>query len=90
MKIYGNELVFDTDGKVVGYDQDSIVCTLNKNEHPFDLSGYDRVILLGDDQTDLQMYALDSLKITFGKQQWGYDILLGPEGTLEWVVEEIV
>jgi len=65
------------------YDADSIITSLNKYEHHFDLSGYDKIILLWDDATDLQMYKGECLKIWFCDESvGGYDVYLGKDGDL--------
>lgn len=90
VRIFGNTLVIDADGNVSGYERNTIVTPLNKNEHPFDLSYYGKVILLGDDARDLDMYQGDCLKIGFCDGSVpGYDVYLGKNGTLEEVVHHI-
>lgn len=90
VKVFGNTLVIDADGNVSGYRQNTIITPLNKDEHPFDLSYYGKVVLLGDDARDLDMYRGDCLKIGFCDESTpGYNIYLGKNGTLEDVVRLI-
>lgn len=54
--VYGNELQFK-DSQAVGFDSSSIITTLNKQDGCISATtDYDKVVLLGDDETDLAMY----------------------------------
>jgi HAD superfamily phosphoserine phosphatase-like hydrolase len=54
--VYGNELQLK-DSQVVGFDHSSIITTLNKQDGLISTNtDCDKIVLLGDDETDLAMY----------------------------------
>jgi len=91
VKIIANKLNFNTTWDVIWYDKNSIVTTLNKNEHNLDLSSYKKVFLIWDDISDLKMYNWSCTKIWFCEQEkvkW-YDIYLWKNWNLSDVLKYI-
>lgn len=90
IKISWNRLFFDENWKATKYDKDSIITSLNKNNHHFNLEYYDKVILLWDDESDLQMYSWVCHKIWFCDESApGYDLYLGKEWDLGDIIKEL-
>lgn len=87
IKIYWNEITYDDKNKVIWFDRSSIITTINKNNHDIDLEYYQKVILLWDDESDLDMYKWECLKIWFCDESvvW-YDIYLWKS----WSIEDVV
>lgn len=87
IKIYWNEITYDDENKVVWFDKSSVITTINKYDHNIDLEDYQKVVLLGDDKTDLDMYQGECLKIWFCDQDVaGYDVYLWKDWSLNDVV----
>ena len=91
IEIHGNSLIFNDNWKVIWFDKESIITTLNKWENKFDLKFYPKVILLWDDSSDLDMYNWDCLKIWFceSKEVKWYDIYLWSNWDLNEVLNYI-
>lgn len=76
IKIFWNNLKFDENWKVCWYEDSTIITPLNKWEHNLDPTWFDRIVLLWDDNSDLQMYNWKCLKIWFNENMNWYDINL--------------
>lgn len=91
IEIYGNDIIFDEKWKAIWFDNNSIITTLNKNENNFDLELYWKIILLGDNFSDLSIYNWNCLKIWFcdsDKIKW-YDIYLWSDWGFKEILEHI-
>ena len=54
IEVYGNRFILE-DGKVIGVDRSVGITGLDKSAHPFGISEYDKIILLGDNRGDCQL-----------------------------------
>ena len=89
IEVIGNSLEIDDNWKVIWY-KDDIITSLNKWEYSKEFLWFDKVILLWDDKSDLDMAKWNNvLKIWFcdeQKAQW-YDIYLWKDWSLEEVLK---
>jgi len=90
IQIIGNSLNLNLQWKVTWYKND-IICSLNKYDHEVDLSLYDHVVLLWDDESDICMYQWDNCtRIWFcDDSRKGYDIYLWKEWRMDKVIDII-
>lgn len=90
--VYGNELRFK-DSRAVEFDSSSIITTLNKQDGlipTVSVSDYDRVVLLGDDETDLAMYHGPNVKsFGFTDKELEFDVKLGKNASFSELISHL-
>lgn len=87
IKIYWNKLNFDENWIVSWYKESTIITPLNKKEHKFRIDDFNKVVLLWDDVTDLDMYSWECLKIWFNEIATWFDINLWKNWDLKEVID---
>jgi len=87
--IQGNRLIMEN-GRAVGVDRSSGINTIDKSDHAFSLSGYDRIIVLGDNYEDCTVaHGVNVRSFGFTDEDRGFDVKLGKNGSFEDLLKQI-
>ena len=86
--VIANEFTFK-DGKIIGVDEESIICSLDKSiELEFE-HWEENILLLGDNSEDTKILSNPRKSIWFTDEERGFDVNLGRDADMQDVIEYI-